>query len=149
MKLVKGEGPKKAKLMLIGEAPGREEAKKGRPFIGRAGKFLDELLKKNRISRKKVYITNVVKKYTGRKPTKAELWRWAPELSREIQKVKPRIIVLLETAMHPFLPGKKLSKVHGRRFKINRVILIPTFHPAAGMRFPKIRKMMEEDFKKI
>ncbi len=152
MKIVKGSGPRNAKLMFIGEAPGAEEIKQGKPFVGRAGKFLNELLKKNRINRNKVYITNVVKirPPNNRKPTRKEIIKWLPELSREIHTIRPKIIVLLgDTALQAFFPKAKLSRIHGKIIKRFKMVFIPTFHPSAAMRFRKIRVLMEKDFKKI
>lgn len=152
MKIIRGEGSKKANIMFVGEAPGREEVRQGRPFVGRAGKFLDELLKKSGIERKNVFITNVVKVGLpgNRRPTRKEIKKWLPDLSSEMHEVEPKKIVLLgDTALRAFFPGKKISEVHGRKLKRGKLTFIPTFHPSAGMRFPKIRKMMERDFKKI
>lgn len=137
IKAVPGEGPSKAKLMLIGECPGAEENKIGKPFIGRAGKFLNQLLTKNKINRKKVFITSVLKCYSKKTPTQKQIKTCKPYLLKQINIIKPKTIVLL---------GKTAQKTIG---KLTNIRIIKTYHPAAGMRFPKVRKKILQDFKKI
>ena len=93
--IVLGEGPKKAKIMLIGQNPGKEEVRMKRPFVGRAGKYLNKILEKNKINRKKLFITSIVKHSTpkNRKPTLKEIKKDLPILLREIKKIKPKIIL--------------------------------------------------------
>jgi DNA polymerase len=138
---VPGEGPFNAKIMLIGQGPGREEDKQGRPFVGKAGKFLNELLEKNGIDRKKVFITSCVKCYLpkNRAPKKDELEACRPYVLKQIQLINPEIVVLMgrvarELANEPVLKNKKVIK---------------TPHPAAGMRFPKQRAKINRLFKQI
>ena len=147
---VNGFGNKKARIMLIGEAPGKEEIKQGRPFVGLAGKWLDKILKKNRIDRKKLYITNLIKVKlpNNRKPTEKEIRKWLPKLKREIKKIKPKTIVLLGEAVTKAVMDKSLNSVRGKIIKIDDVNYLPTYHPSAA-RFTKIRKTIEKDFKKI
>ena len=146
--IVFGEGPSKAKIMFIGEAPGKQELKTGRPFVGRAGKFLDELLKKNKINRKKIYITSVLK-FLPKKITKDYVKKSKPYLLEQIKIIKPKKIVLLGNLALKTLINEKLtiSKVHGKKITKDKITYLPMFHPAAGMRFPKIKKEMEKDFK--
>lgn len=134
---VPGEGPAKAKLMLIGQAPGKTEDLTGRPFVGRAGKYLTEQLKRIGIDRKNVFITSVIKHYPphNRAPTNKEINACLPYAVEQVFLVNPKIVVLLgriaEKALknHPALHDKK-------------VLVAP--HPAAAMRFPKIRKRFEQ-----
>jgi uracil-DNA glycosylase family 4 len=97
--IIAGEGPQDAEIVLVGQNPGREEAKQGRPFVGMSGKYLDEVLRKNNLDRGKLYITSIVKETTpgNRKPTREEIERWMPYLMEELRRVKPRIIVLMGT----------------------------------------------------
>jgi DNA polymerase len=127
-----------AEVMLVGQNPGREEDKTGRPFVGRAGRYLDKILNKNEIQRDKIYITSVVKCRTpgNRKPTQKEIATSMPYLLNQIEKIDPKIIVLM---------GKvawKTPRQDDREY-------IKTYHPAAAMRFPKIRRKFEDDFKKL
>jgi DNA polymerase len=148
---VPGEGLAHARIMLIGEAPGAEEARQGRPFVGRAGKTLDKLLEQNNIKREKIFITNIVKcrPPQNRKPRPDEIKACLPYLKQQIQAIKPKLIVLLGDVATSTLLGKvKLSKIHGQLFKINNIIYIPTYHPSAA-RFLKIKKALEKDFKKL
>lgn len=131
-----GEGPREAVIMLIGQNPGREEIKQGRPFVGRSGKFLNMILKENGLERNKLYVTGVVKEPTPRnsKPTVKQIKYWMPYLLNEINEVKPKIIVLMgQVAWRtPRLPGIKY---------------IETYHPSAAMRFPRIRQKFRADLK--
>jgi uracil-DNA glycosylase family 4 len=136
--VVFGEGPSNARIMLIGQNPGREEIKQGRPFVGRSGKFLDETLKENGLEREKLYITGAVKEPTpkNKKPSADQIKYWMPYLLSEIDRIKPRIIVLMGRVAReaPRLPG---------------IIYIETYHPAAAMRFPDIREKFKADFRKL
>jgi len=136
--VVAGEGPPNAEIMLIGQNPGGEEAKRGRPFVGRAGKYLDSVLKKNNLDRSKLYITSVVKETTprNRKPTAQEIQYWLPHLLEEIARVKPKIIVLM-------------GKVAWETPRFEAVEYIETYHPAAAMRFPRARERFENDFERL
>ena len=149
-KVVPGEGAEDADIMFIGEAPGKNEDATGRPFVGRAGKFLNYLLEKNGIKRKNVFITSVLKCVTN-KPNFKFIEICKEYTFRQIEAINPKKIVLLGNfAIRTFLGKKiKVSQIHGKIIKYENRILIPTFHPAAGMRFKKIGKLMEEDFKKI
>jgi len=151
-KAVPGEGPKDAKMMLIGQAPGKNEDRTGRPFVGMAGQFLDTLLQKNRLERRRLFITSSVKCFPpgNRKPKQDELEKCRPYLDRQIALIKPgKIILMGRTAFCMFFPGKELKKHRGRWLVLDNMKFLPTYHPAAGMRFPKIRKLMEKDFRKL
>lgn len=150
-RLVFGEGPVNAKIMFIGEAPGKEEDKLGRPFVGRAGKKLNELLKSSGIERKNCYITSVVKYRPpkNRTPTSVEIKANLPYLKKQIALIKPKIIVLLgDVAVRALLGKIKLSEIRGKRFLVDSIIYLPTYHPAAA-RFPKVKRAMQSDFAKL
>ncbi|MEM4389104.1 MAG: uracil-DNA glycosylase [Candidatus Micrarchaeia archaeon] len=148
---VPGEGPADAKLFFVGQAPGRKEDESGKPFVGMAGKFLDKLLAKVGIARGEVFITSAVKCFPpkNRKPRADELAACLPYLKAQLEAINPRLIILLGEIAVTELLGKKLSEVAGKVTKKEGRNFFATFHPAAGMRFPKIRKRMEEDFRKI
>jgi uracil-DNA glycosylase family 4 len=120
--------------MLVGQNPGAEEDEAGRPFVGRAGKFLDDVLKRNGIKREDLFITNVVKHKTpkNRLPKSDEVEACITYLTRQVEVVKPEIIVLMG-ALAWEIPRKK------------SIIYIKTYHPSAAMRFPRMRKRFEED----
>jgi uracil-DNA glycosylase family 4 len=136
--IVYGEGPPHAKIMLIGQNPGKEEAKQKRPFVGRSGKYLNSVLLKNGIDRSRLYITSVVKQPTpaNRKPTMQEIGYWMPFLTEEIKRVKPRVIFLMGEV------ARRTPRFEGIRY-------IETYHPAAAMRFPKARERFERDVQEI
>jgi DNA polymerase len=136
--IVPAEGPQNAEIMLIGQNPGREEAKHCRPFVGRSGKYLDMVLSKNNLDRSELYITSVVKETTSRnrKPTVHEIQYWIPYLLKEIRQVKPRIIVLM-------------GSVAWNTPRLDGIDYIETYHPAAAMRFPRAREKFERDLKRL
>jgi uracil-DNA glycosylase family 4 len=149
---VPGEGPLDAKIIIIGQAPGAEEDKTGRPFVGRAGKFLNQLFKIASIKRERAFITSPIKCFPpkNRKPTKKEIKTCFPYLRQQIEIINPRKIILLgEVAFLLFFPKEKLNNFRGKIIKKDGKVYFPTYHPAAGLRFPKIRKILEKDFKKI
>lgn len=130
-KKIFGSGPKNAKVVLIGEAPGAEEEKQGKPFVGRAGKFLTKELEKFGLKKDEFYITNLVKKRCIGPPKKHEVKKAIPELINEIKKIKPKVIVLLGKTSIENVP-KNLAQIY---------IEIP--HPSAAMRFPKQKEKFE------
>jgi uracil-DNA glycosylase len=136
--MVAGEGPGDTKVMLIGQNPGAEEEKLGRPFVGRSGKYLDQVLRKNGIDRLKLFITSAVKCRTpgNRKPFPREIAACRPLLLEQIRQIKPDIIVLMGEV------AKLTPRETGIRY-------LETYHPAAAMRFPKIRARFERDFEKL
>ncbi|MFH8086776.1 MAG: uracil-DNA glycosylase [Candidatus Aenigmatarchaeota archaeon] len=150
---VPGEGNPKAKIFFLGEAPGKEEAKTGKPFVGRAGKFLTKILNKIGIKREEVFITSPVKYYPGKRTlTKEEIEHGMTHTLKQIEAINPKIIVLLgNVALKSIFPEEnfKVSKVHGKVWKKGNRICFSTFHPASAMRFPRIRKFMENDMKKL
>jgi uracil-DNA glycosylase family 4 len=132
---VAGEGPSDAKVMLVGQNPGAEEDKIVRPFVGRAGKFLNKVLAKNGFNRKDLFVTNIVKHKSpeNRKPLPDEIAACAPYLEEHIKMIKPKIVVLMGTV------AWQAPRVEGVEY-------VETYHPSAAMRFTKMRKKFEEDF---
>jgi len=151
-----GEGNPDAEIMFIGEAGGYWEAKLRRPFVGNAGKLLDQLIKSIGLRRDEVYISNVVKTRppNNRDPLFEEIEAFRPYLDQEIQIIKPKIIVTLgRFSMAKFLPGEYISQIHGQKRNIDfggrKYIVIPMYHPAAALRNAKIMKELREDFQKL
>jgi uracil-DNA glycosylase family 4 len=149
---VPGEGPPDAMVVIVGEGPGRNEDIQGRPFVGAAGKQLDGLLKEAGLRRDDVYITNVVKcrPPENRRPTGAEADACKPFLERQLELVRPKVVVLLgDSALKRFLPGESLGTAHGRLFKLERFVLFPTYHPAAMIYNKALEKVTGDDFKEL
>ena len=151
-KAVPGEGPANAEIMFIGEAPGFHEDVQGRPFVGAAGQFLDELLEGIGLKREDVYITNVVKCRPpgNRDPEPEELSACAPYLDRQIQAIRPKVIVTLgRFSMAKFVPNAKISQIHGQPFKVRGQLVVPMYHPAAALHQPSLRRIVEADFAQL
>jgi uracil-DNA glycosylase family 4 len=149
---VPGEGPLNSDIMFIGEGPGFHEDRQGRPFVGAAGQFLEELLASIGLTREQVYITNVVKCRPpgNRDPMPTEISACAPYLERQIQLIKPKVIVTLgRFSMYRYFPGASISKIHGQPKRVGNVLVVPMFHPAAALHQPKWRPLVEADFKKL
>jgi len=149
---VPGEGPLDADIMFIGEGPGFHEDRQARPFVGAAGKFLEELLASIGMTREQVYITNVIKCRPpgNRDPLPVELSACEPYLERQIQLIKPKVIVTLgRFSMYRYFPGASISKIHGQPKRVGNVLVVPMFHPAAALHQPKWRPLVESDFKKL
>jgi uracil-DNA glycosylase family 4 len=151
-KAVPGEGPEDADIMFIGEAPGFHEDRQGRPFVGAAGRFLEELLASINLSREEVYICNVIKCRPpgNRDPLVSEIETCQPFLDRQIELVKPRLIVTLgRFSMARYFPNATISRVHGQPKRVGEVIYYPMFHPAAALHQPRYRQDIEQDMLKI
>ena len=149
---VPGEGPPGADIMFIGEGPGFHEDRQGRPFVGAAGKFLEELLASIDMTREQVYIANVVKCRPpgNRDPSPNELSACELYLERQIQLIKPKVIVTLgRFSMYRYFPGASISKIHGQPKRVGNLLVVPMFHPAAALHQPKWRPLVEADFKKL
>lgn len=153
-----GAGPSGAKIMFIGEAPGKTEDIEGRPFVGSAGKFLTEMLKEIKIPRNEVYITNVLKHRPpeNRDPKPEEIKVCWPHILKEIEIIKPLLIVLLgKHALNCFFPEMKISNAHGRAFRKNwgkenaGQVFLTLYHPAAALYNGSMRETLKNDFKKI
>lgn len=152
---VPGAGSASADIVLIGEAPGKNEDKQGVPFVGAAGKFLDEMLANINLERKDVYITNVVKYRppNNRDPLPEEVADCTGWLEEELSLVKPKIIVLLgRYALRHFFPKESISSVHGKtlekKTKIGNIFMV-MYHPAAALHNGSLREVLTEDFKKL
>jgi len=150
---VPGEGPSRARIMLVGEAPGREEDIHGRPFVGRSGKMLDEILKKAGLGRGDLFITSVVKcrPPKNRVPRRLE-WETCIQahLRRQIDVIDPTIICLLGGVATKVLLGKdRLSEQRGRVFRRERRIFFSTYHPAAAGRNRSWYRAFSEDMDKL
>ncbi len=150
--LVLGEGNPDADIVFIGEAPGAEEDKQGRPFVGRAGQFLNEMLSLVGLKREDVYITNVVKYRPpdNRDPLPEEKEAFLPYLFKQLAIIKPKLVVTLgRHAMNVFLPQLKISQAHGRALRKNGIVYLPLYHPAAALYNGSMRDVLISDFKKI
>ena len=149
---VPGEGPATAAIMLIGEGPGFHENEQGRPFVGAAGKFLEELLGHAKLKRSDVFIGNVVKCRPpgNRDPEPAELQACAVYLERQIQAIQPKVIVTLgRFSMAHFVPDAKISLIHGQARQVNGRLVVAMYHPAAALHQPKFKQPLIEDFAKL
>jgi uracil-DNA glycosylase family 4 len=146
--MVPGEGSPTAEVMLVGEAPGATEDALGRPFVGRAGQLLDELLAEAGLERERVYITNVVKARPpgNRDPRPGEVAHHLVWLEAELALVQPRVVVPLgRHALSHFVDGVKISDVHGRLIAERGRTLFPMYHPAMGLRGRQARATLFED----
>jgi uracil-DNA glycosylase len=149
---VPGEGPEDAQIMFIGEAPGFHEDRQGRPFVGAAGKYLEELLATIDLTREDVYIANVIKCRPpgNRDPEPEEIEACRPYLDRQIELIRPRIIVTLgRFSMQRYFPGASISRIHGQPKRVGNLIYYPMFHPAAALHQPHWRSLVEADILKI
>lgn len=152
-----GEGSHDAHIIFIGEAPGENEAKTGRSFVGRAGQFLNELLESVGITREEVYITNIVKDRPpkNRDPLPDEIELYAPFLDRQIEIIKPKIIATLGRFSMVYVMNRyglegeagPISSLHGKIFSTSSFTLIPLFHPAAAIYNQHLKQTLIEDFK--
>lgn len=150
---VLGEGDPHATVMFIGEAPGQKEDELRRPFVGAAGKFLDELLESIGLKREDVYISNVVKfrPPNNRDPEPIEKEQCMPWVMLEIALVRPRVIVPLgRHALAHFFPQMSISQAHGNAFPLTEEITIfPIYHPAAALHNGNLRSSLQSDFRKL
>lgn len=158
-----GEGSHDAHIMFVGEAPGENEAKQARPFCGRSGKLLDEMLSTIGLDRGKVYITNVVKDRPpeNRDPTPEEIELYSPFLDRQFEIIQPKVVVMLGRHSMNYVFGKAgikdmlqpISKMHGVLFDgdfgYGPVKLLPLYHPAVALYNPNMKAVLFEDFKKV
>jgi DNA polymerase len=163
--LVFGDGNPDGEIVFIGEAPGKNEDLKGVPFIGAAGKFLDEMLSYIDLKREHIYITNIVKYRppNNRDPLPEEKQAFLPYLQAQLEIIQPKIVVTLgRHSMNCFLPDLQISKVHGmpKRIKMKRhdlsssddyltLVILPLFHPAAALYNGGLRQTLIDDFMRI
>ncbi len=150
--LVFGEGDPSSEVIFIGEAPGFYEDREGRPFVGRAGKLLDQLLKEIGWERDSVYITNIVKRRPpeNRDPLPEEVTAYYPYLKKQIDIIAPKLIVTLgRFSMNVFLPDAKISRDQSKVFRKGNMIIVPLYHPAAALRSTTILDELRKSFQKL
>jgi DNA polymerase len=149
---VPGEGPAQAQILFIGEAPGFYEDQQGRPFVGPSGNLLNELLTLIGMERKDVYIANVVKcrPPQNRDPQPDEIEACRIWLDQQIKLLKPKVIVTISRyAMARWFPNKKISEIHGKAQRFGDLVVVAMYHPAAALHQHSLKKVLEEDFKKL
>ena len=150
--LVFGDGNPDAELLFIGEAPGKNEDLQGLPFVGAAGKFLNEMLQGIGMGRKDVYITNIVKYRppNNRDPLPEEKKAFLPFLQAQLDVIKPKLVITLgRHSMDSLLPGLAISKCHGQPKRLAGQVYLPLFHPAAALYNGGLRQTLIDDFNKI
>jgi len=149
---VPGEGPEDAEIMFIGEGPGWNEDQQGRPFVGAAGKFLDELFASIGMKREQVYIANIVKHRppNNRDPLPSEISACSIWLNRQVELIRPRMIVTLgRHSMARYFPNKTIGKIHGTAEKHDGILYFAMYHPAAALHQQSLRHQIELDMQKI
>ena len=158
---VVGEGSDDADLLFIGEAPGSNEDKQGRPFVGRAGRILEELIDSIGLNRSDIYIANILKcrPPNNRNPTKNEIQTCAPYLEKQIDLINPSVILPMGSFATEFifekfnLPFTKISKLHGKLFSkqtlYHQIRILPLYHPAVATYNPNKKSVLLEDIKQV
>lgn len=154
--LVMGDGNIDADIVFIGEAPGKNEDEQGLPFVGAAGKFLNEMLAAAGMNRSDVYITNIVKYRppNNRDPLPEEKAAFWPYLLKQLQIIQPKVVITLgRHSMEYFLPGMKIGQIHGEpkriQFGDQKIVIMPLFHPAAALYNGSLRQTLIDDFLKV
>jgi len=151
-RVVPGEGPENAEIMFIGEGPGWHEDQQGRPFVGQAGMYLEQLIASINLKRDQVYITNVIKCRApeNRDPLPLEIQNCHHWLQAQIELIHPKMIVTLgRYSMAKFFPDKTISKIHGTAQKRDGIIYFAMYHPAAALHQQSLRQAIEADMLKI
>ncbi len=149
---VPGEGNPNADIVFIGEGPGFYEDQQARPFVGAAGKFLDELLASIGLKRSNVFICNVLKcrPPSNRDPLPSEISACKDWLDQQLEAIAPRVIVTLgRFSMGRYFPGQSISRIHGQPKKVGEVTVVPMYHPAAALHQGSLRRTIELDFQKL
>ena len=149
---VPGEGPANAELLFIGEGPGFHENEQGRPFVGAAGSFLEELLASIGMKREQVFITNIIKCRPpgNRDPQPPEIEACSGYLERQIRAINPKVIVTLgRFSMSRFIPNGRISALHGRAQRVGGRTVVAMYHPAAALHQPSLRRTIEQDFARL
>lgn len=150
---VPGEGPVNAEILFVGEGPGFHENEQGRPFVGAAGKFLEDLLASIGLTRSEVFITNIVKcrPPANREPRPEEVSTCTSQyLERQIQAINPKVMVTLgRHSMERYLQKVKISDVHGQAFQLKGRLIVPMYHPAAALHQGSLRPVLERDFARL
>jgi len=150
--MVFGTGSPDAALVFVGEAPGKQEDLSGEPFVGASGKLLNEMLASIGLERSDIYITNIVKYRppANRDPSKAEIAAFVPYLKRQIDIIRPKVVIFLgRHAMNVFLPELKISEAHGNAIVRDGQTYLPLYHPAAALYNGRLRQTLMVDFAKI
>ncbi|HUA13195.1 MAG TPA: uracil-DNA glycosylase [Candidatus Sulfotelmatobacter sp.] len=150
--LVFGDGNPSAEIVFIGEAPGKNEDLKGKPFVGRAGEFLNEMLAMIKLKRSDVYITNIVKYRppNNRDPYPEEKSEFMPYLEKQLEVIQPKLVVTLgRHSLNCFLPDLQISKCHGQPKRYKGRVYLPLFHPAAALYNGQMRQTLIDDFNLI
>lgn len=149
---VPGEGPANAELLFIGEGPGFHENEQGRPFVGAAGKFLEELLASIGLKREDVFICNVVKCRPpgNRDPQADEIEACSSYLDRQINTINPKAIITLgRFSMARYFPKARISAIHGQAKQVDGRLIVPMYHPAAALHQPSLRQVVMQDFARL
>lgn len=156
IQLVFADGSPDAEIVFIGEAPGKNEDEQGKPFVGAAGKFLNEMLEMIGLKREDVYITNIVKYRppNNRDPLPEEKKAFWPYLVRQLNVIKPKLVVTLgRHSMEYFLPSARISLIHGEPKRVQlgdrKQVILPLFHPAAALYNGGLRQTLIDDFARI
>jgi len=152
-----GEGDLDTSIIFIGEAPGKNEDISGKPFVGKAGKILDEMLNSIGLDRKNVYISNILKcrPPKNRNPLKSEIYRCSIYIDEQIKLINPKLIIPLGRIAISYIfkkfgiPFEKINKIHGKVYSINKFKIIPMYHPAAIIYNKNLKKNLLTDFKII
>jgi uracil-DNA glycosylase len=154
--LVMGDGNLNAEIVFIGEAPGKNEDEQGLPFVGAAGKFLNEMLTAAGLERSDVYITNIVKYRppNNRDPLPEEKKAFWPYLLKQLQIIQPKVVITLgRHSMEYFLPDMKISQIHGEAKRIqfgdDKLVVVPLYHPAAALYNGSLRQTLIDDFVRV
>lgn len=154
--LVMGDGNTDADIVFIGEAPGKNEDERGLPFVGAAGKFLNEMLAQAGMDRSDVYITNIVKYRppNNRDPLPDEKKAFWPYLLKQLQIIDPKVVITLgRHSMEYFLPDMKIGQVHGEAKRIqfgdHKIVIVPLYHPAAALYNGSLRQTLIDDFLRV
>lgn len=150
-KAVPGEGNANAIIVFIGEAPGKEEAKTGKPFVGRSGKLLRQAIKNIGLNENKIFITSPIKYLPRHKITKADIIHGRIHLLKQLKIINPKIVVLLGNVACKAVLEEPISikKNHGKILKKNDKHYFISYHPAAAVRFAKVKELFLNDFKKL
>jgi uracil-DNA glycosylase len=149
---VPGEGRADAEILFIGEAPGYYEDQQGRPFVGPAGQFLEQLLGCIGLRRADVFIANVIKcrPPQNQDPLPHQIRACEGWLQRQLEIIEPKMVITLgRYSMAKFFPGQSISKIHGQPRRIGELLVVPMYHPAAALHQGSLRKTIEDDFKKL
>lgn len=149
---VPGEGNPSARVLFVGEAPGFNEDQQGRPFVGQAGKLLDDLLGQAGLRRDEVFIANTLKCRPpgNRDPLPGEMDACSMHLEAQIAAIAPEVIVTLgRFSLQRLLPGMTISRVHGQKFERDNLTIVPMYHPAAALHQGSLRAVIEADFRRL